>query len=837
LARKARVDYARRVKTTVLVAALAAGCLGPRLQLPEPQTASTPALGDDSKAPGARPARAFAILRAEDRLDGPAADGRVGDYRLDNDRIAVIVSAPARRSGFSRSGGNLIDAAPAGGHDALRQIYGYLGDSFPRQPIYNHVDVLNERGTGVIVARGHDSDDPRILVETRYSLAPGSDAVAIDTTLSNGGDKPLEHFAIGDAVEWGRAERFIPGRGLDAAGHFATDAGWVEGIADSAAYAYVIAEGALDARHGWASSEFNTNIVDLPPGASVRVTRWFVVGSPTDARRYETIAALRKQRWARLSGRILEESTAATLPDARVFFDDRDGPLAVMRSTVHGYEVFVPPGDYHVRAEGVGRSGPQRLDVTVEPTASATHDVMLSRRGILAFRVRENGTTIPAKLTVFGIAPTLDPRFGPPFASPGGNVLVSAGGEGELPLPPGRYRIIASRGPAYTIDDERVEIPAGSRAQLDFGLQRAVDGFGWRCLDPHQHAFPSSDSAVSLGDRAATNLAEGFDVMVATDHNLAASEWTQAIAEQRPARPLALIVGDEVSIDQLADFGVVPLGAGAAVGSEGVPDPHNQSLAELVRSLKAPDRVLILNHPRGERSYFDNTGFDPRTGNLKDLVTDFDAIEIFSSKDVSKVEPALRDWMALLDRGVTFTAVGGSDTHLVVGQETGYPRTCVPADDKDELTADAFVAAVKRRREALVTNGPFVRVSVAGRGMGQLAPAPRGRARLDVEVEAAPWIDVRRLELFVNGTRRGKPFDIPASTKPLRYKAEIDLRIERDAYVVVVVRGDAPLGPVVPPSAGQSPPTALAITNPIYLDRDGDGHYTPSEAASAPHPH
>jgi hypothetical protein len=62
-----------------------------------------------------------------------------------------------------------------------------------------------------------------------------------------------------------------------------------------------------------------------------------------------------------------------------------------------------------------------------------------------------------------------------------------------------------------------------------------------------------------------------------------------------------------------------------------------------------------------------------------------------------------------------------------------------------------------------------------------------------------------------------------------RYKGSIDLRVERDAYVIVVVRGDA-LGPVLPGSPAQAAPTALAITNPIYLDRDGDGKWTPPNA-------
>src|SRR5262249_14411377 len=163
-----------------------------------------------------------------------------------------------------------------------------------------------------------------------------------------------------DAVDWGRSERFVPHKGFDGAGHYPVDAGWVAGFGEDAAYAYVIAEGPLDSRHDWEWSDFNAEVVDLPPGASVKVTRWLVVGTPPDAARYESIAGLRKARWARLSGRILEEATGEALAGARVFFDDREGPLAVARSTVLGYEVLLPAGDYRVRAEGIGRTGPEQ---------------------------------------------------------------------------------------------------------------------------------------------------------------------------------------------------------------------------------------------------------------------------------------------------------------------------------------------------------------------------------------------------------------------------------------------------------------------------------------------
>src|SRR5262249_39418748 len=97
----------------------------------------------------------------------------------------------------------------------------------------------------------------------------------------------------------------------------------------------------------------------------------------------------------------------------------------------------------------------------------------------------------------------------------------------------------------------------------------------------------------------------------------------------------------------------------------------------------------------------------------------------------------------------------------------------------------------------------------------------------DVEILAAPWVDVRRLELYIGGLRRGKPIEIPPSKNVQRYKSSIDLKVNEDTYVVLIARGESSLEPVVNPPEGRPAPLPLGITNPIYLDRDGDGKWTP----------
>ena len=141
------------------------------------------------------------------------------------------------------------------------------------------------------------------------------------------------------------------------------------------------------------------------------------------------------------------------------------------------------------------------------------------------------------------------------------------------------------------------------------------------------------------------------------------------------------------------------------------------------------------------------------------------------------------------------------------------------------------MTALKKRHEALVTNGPFVRVSVGGHGMGQLAPAPRGRAKLDVEVDAAPWVDVRRLELFVNGSRRGKPIDMPPSDEAAALQGHRSICASSATPMSWWSCAATRSAPVLPATPTQSAPTPLAITNPIYLDRDGDGRWTRAQRA------
>ena len=187
----------------------------------------------------------------------------------------------------------------------------------------------------------------------------------------------------------------------------------------------------------------------------------------------------------------------------------------------------------------------------------------------------------------------------------------------------------------------------------------------------------------------------------------------------------------------------------------------------------------------------------------------------------------MRDWFALLDRGHLATATGNSDTHHLTYNLGGYPRNYVLVDNDDPATVTAAdVAKAVKAHHSFFTTGPIVDFHVGGVGIGDLAPAPNGKATADITVRAAPWVSVSRVILYVAG-KEVKRWDVPTSEDVQRFHVAYDMDVPHDCYAIVRVEGDAPLSPVVGGGGGVSV-TPFALTNPIFLDATGNGKYDPA---------
>jgi hypothetical protein len=186
----------------------------------------------------------------------------------------------------------------------------------------------------------------------------------------------------------------------------------------------------------------------------------------------------------------------------------------------------------------------------------------------------------------------------------------------------------------------------------------------------------------------------------------------------------------------------------------------------------------------------------------------------------------MKDWFALLDRGHLVSATGNSDTHHLTYNLGGYPRNYVLVDHDDPATVTPTeVARALKAHHAFFTTGPIVSFTVGTTGIGDLAPAPGGKATADITVRAAPWVSVSRVILYVAG-KVVKRWDVPAGEQVERFHQTYDLTIPNDTYAVVRVEGDRPLAPVVGGGNGVSV-TPFALTNPIFLDANANGKYDP----------
>ena len=90
----------------------------------------------------------------------------------------------------------------------------------------------------------------------------------------------------------------------------------------------------------------------------------------------------------------------------------------------------------------------------------------------------------------------------------------------EIPLPPGAYRVIVTRGLEYELSEHAVTLSAGERHVLGADLpERVLDTSGWIAADLHVHSGESWDSSLPLAMQVAAFVAQGAEVLVSTEHD------------------------------------------------------------------------------------------------------------------------------------------------------------------------------------------------------------------------------------------------------------------------------------------------------------------------------
>lgn len=478
------------------------------------------------------------------------------------------------------------------------------------------------------------------------------------------------------------------------------------------------------------------------------------------------------------------------------------------------------------RREGWPAAEPTPLDLT----ARTDIELVLARPGRLKHDIRDSaGASLPAKIGLYQ-------------GNARKRLVYAAGAPGEADVPPGTYSVSVTRGFEYAPHEGEVVIAAGGATELNVTLDRVVDTSGFMSTDTHVHAKYSPDSVVPLVTRMISYAAEGVELPVSTEHD-AIADWLPAVAEAGLEDWITTVPGSEVTAtlpEHHNAIGVWPTYDHDARGDR--VRWYGLDIAELHAAMRQRGVPIIqLNHP----GWMNTIGYDPMTGEatLEDPTRlgfeadaalwswALDAIEYQNGNDVVFDKPdsdpsaggVLVDWLSFHNHGHTVTALGVTDTHGVEGG--GSPRSYFAAatDAPAELDHQAYIAAILAQR-VVVSTGAFARVSVGDAGVGQQVTAGGVTVELKVHIEALPAIDVTHFLVLANCDEVAK-VAASAPDEVVKYDGTLSLSLgDADAYIVVLGFGDRK----APRGLSQFNPKHVPrfTTNPIYVDRDGDGVFT-----------
>ena len=418
----------------------------------------------------------------------------------------------------------------------------------------------------------------------------------------------------------------------------------------------------------------------------------------------------------------------------------------------------------------------------------------------------------------------------------------------RIAIEPGRYRVLATRGPEHAVAETRLETRRGEETALALDpLEHVRPTPGWISADLHVHSGESFDAATPQRRQLAAFAASGTEVLVATEHD--------RVFDPRPALRAAGLSGELVALTGVEVTGtfkgadaphssghwnVFPLAARPKAYRGGAPSLEGRRPRDVFAEVRrrSPVPFVQLNHPRrgvvlGDAdTFFSHLGvaeedYDPtrwltQQPNLNLLRADpahgfadldFDGVELLNSPDLVRYRRVRADWFSLLLQGVYKVATANSDSHTW-GVIVGLPRNYVEVRGDDVRTfSESELLASLRAGRVYGSTGPILDVRLDETGMGGLHRGATGV--LEVKVEAAPWIPIGEWRAYLNGEL------IHRASIEAGGAARLPLAFEHDGFVTVEVEG-----PVEGRYAELLPGfVPFAFGNPIFVDVDGNGRY------------
>jgi len=591
-------------------------------------------------------------------LDLQDADGRRGDYVLQNDKITVVIDSLGEPHDLAPTGGTIIDLGVRGGNDDVNQLYQIAGilpdDAFA----YTSIQLVDQSPDMVaLVARGTLSGRSEVDIVTRYELRACEEGLRIRTELSNGTPDVLS-LTIADVSHWGQRNA-VPFAPAPSEG-FAHPELSLRGLQDAvASYDYVLARAAeanapsygflrcdksqIKGVNSSGLSALGTAIGIVRPGEQRNYQRFISVQQSSDL---GAATAFVSEARTMLHGDPLPEKITGEVVAEGLAFEGgpRRGTILISEDLGDGsYRPLTtasPDAMGHVEATVTSRnpllyelwsfgrviasgriaSGlqrtlgtieaelPARLSVSVTAEGAASYATLVVHPADSAEEERLQGTLMGG-----GIAPCA-PWLGPAAGSSPACNLVTIEPQGtDFELPAGRYQLWFTAGTDWSLKRVDVEIGAGEVEGITVNLQSVpVAPPNWLSADLHVHGSASFDSSLPNLDRVRTFIAHGIDVIAATDHDFV-TDYQNAVDALGLGEELVVMGGLETTSGipfmevpgeslpkTIGHFNhwpmlVDPLAPrGGAPWDEGV-EPGD--LFELLTPFMGEEPIHMLNHP------------------------------------------------------------------------------------------------------------------------------------------------------------------------------------------------------------------------------------------------
>lgn len=419
--------------------------------------------------------------------------------------------------------------------------------------------------------------------------------------------------------------------------------------------------------------------------------------------------------------------------------------------------------------------------------------------------VRKDGARPP----LYDVAADLAVRAG---------VLYTGTGEARAAIEPGEYDVFATRGMEWGLARGTLRLDGSGSSELALEIEREVDTTGYIAADTHIHTLEfSGHGDSSVKERVVTLAAQGVELAIATDHNHH-TDYRPRQRELKLDSHFTPVTGNEVTTD-VGHFTGFPFDP-----TSETPDHKIKDFVKLVADIRDKGaKVVFLNHPRWpkiETGVFANLALDQDSGEMNGTQTfTFDGIEIINTNTpLDDSRWVLLDWFALLNAGFRLWGVASSDTHTV-GQPVGMGRTYVKSatDEPSRIDVDACCREYRAGHFAIAF-GIFTDATVNGVGSGETTVA-NGELKISASVRHPSWVTPTAVTVYQNG--------LPVASEPVQgfkgpfgHTVEFTLPAPRhDGYIVVVAEGNDVAGAWWP--SGEK--YTLGITNPIFVDADGDG--------------